>query len=84
MATCPTLTYAVTPEKWQTIKAVVEAEMPSLAPMADTGSGVHDGCTIQWTYGHGTTLIVTVTNKPFFVSCDVINHQIDDMIRTLV
>ena len=83
MAACPSLTYAVTLEQWAKIKAAVIAQMPSLNPMADAGSGEHDGCTLAWVYGDGT-LKLTVTDSPFWLSCSMLNGEIDGLIKPLL
>lgn len=84
MSACPSLTYEnVTADKWAKIKAEVEAEMPSLAPMPDTGSGVHDNVTLEWVYVAGT-LTLTCTDSPFWLSCSMINGEIDGLIKPLL
>jgi hypothetical protein len=79
---CPSLTYEVTPGQWESIKAAVVEQMPGLAPMADAGSGKHDGVTLVWVYGDGT-LTLTVTDSPFWLSCSMLNGEIDGLIRSL-
>lgn len=83
MAACPNLTYVVTPEQWSGIKAAVVEQMPGLAPMADAGSGEHDGVTLAWVYGDGT-LTLTVTDSPFWLSCSMLNGEIDGLIKPLL
>jgi hypothetical protein len=38
------------------------------------------GCSISWTRT-ATTLILTCTKKPFFVSCDEVNSRLTDLIN---
>ena len=84
MTACSSLTYVnVDAAKWANIKAVVLAEMPTLAPMADAGSGEHDGVTIAWVYADNT-LTLTATDSPWWASCSMINGEIDGLVRPLL
>jgi hypothetical protein len=84
MSACPSLSYAnIDQAKWVAIKAAVIAEMPSLAPMVDAGSGEHDGVTIAWVYAENT-LTLTATDSPWWASCAMINGEIDGLIRPLL
>jgi hypothetical protein len=83
MTACPALTYnGVSEETWAKVKAAVEAEMPSLAPMADSGSGQHDGIVINWTYNSGT-LTLTAADS-WWIGCATINAQIEGMLQPLL
>lgn len=81
MSACDSLTYqGVTAEQWGRIKIAVEHEMPSLVPMPDSGIGSHSGITLQWSYAN-EALTLTVVDSPWYLSCSMINGELDSMIR---
>lgn len=81
MSACDSLRYEnVDAGKWAKIKAAVEAEMPSLAPMGEAGSGEHDGVTIVWVYAENV-LTLTATASPWWASCSMINGEIDGLVK---
>lgn len=84
MSACDPLTYSgVTLSIWSAIKARVEAAIPTMPDMGDTGSGVYDGITLEWVYAN-ETLTLTCTDSPWYLSCAMINGEIDGMIRPLL
>ncbi len=52
------------------------------AGMSDlTGTAAHSGVTITWTYDPASsTLTITCTKKPFYVSCDYVADKIRGML----
>lgn len=85
MSDCPPLIYPkVTPAIWAIIKAKVEAEMPSLAPMGDTGSGTWAGVTISWAYVASNLVLTASESYWSFLTCAAIKDHIDGLIIPLV
>lgn len=83
MSACPSLIYEnISPERWTAIRAAVAKEI-GITITTDAGSDTYDGFTIVWVLVSGD-LTLTCTDSPWYVSCAMINGEIDGMIRPLL
>jgi hypothetical protein len=81
---CPTLTYdGITVSTWLAIKARIVDEGYAVTPAA-SGTASADGFTISWAYDAPSgTLRITCEDSPWLVSCDMINGEIDRLVKSV-
>ena len=77
---CPTQTFKVTAAQFEELKA--KAGKSGLMLMGVGGVTVQHGATIEWNYDEATeTLSVACTSKPLYISCDMIDGALKELIE---
>lgn len=75
---CSTFTYEnISPDRFAELTA--KAAESGLQLLGPSGEATIDHCTLRYTYD-GTSLFITCTGKPFYVSCDTIKEHLDSLI----
>ena len=78
---CPELNYSdVSTAAWQRCKAAVGQYVQV---NTDQGEASARGVTIKWNYAAAAqTLSLQCLSKPFFVSCDYVNGELDKAVKS--
>jgi hypothetical protein len=82
MASDPNLTrsFSVSPTQFANFK-VQAAAHDIVVSAGNTGSVDADGVEIQFSYDGSTTLVLTILDKPFFLSADFIFSQLEPYLK---
>ncbi len=78
---CPSLSYqGVSQAQFDALKDA--ANRAGINIDGDDGSATAHGATVNWKYSPEVQILVlTCLSKPFFISCDHVNGELDKMVK---